>query len=33
MGVISMDGFQRRKELKKKHILEAALVLFMEFGI
>lgn len=28
-----MDGFQRRRELKKQHILEAALALFMEYGI
>ncbi|GAE24869.1 transcriptional regulator [Halalkalibacter wakoensis JCM 9140] len=28
-----MDGFQRRKEQKKRNILEAALTLFMDFGI
>ncbi len=28
-----MDGFQRRRERKKQHILEASLLLFMEFGI
>lgn len=28
-----MDGFQRRKELKKRNILEAALALFIEFGV
>ncbi len=28
-----MDGFQRRREQKKRDILEAALALFMEFGI
>ncbi|KHF38164.1 TetR/AcrR family transcriptional regulator [Halalkalibacter okhensis] len=28
-----MDGFQRRKEQKKRNILEAALTLFMEYGI
>ncbi|OLO28084.1 TetR family transcriptional regulator [Alkalihalophilus pseudofirmus] len=28
-----MDGFQRRREQKKKDILEAATVLFMEHGI
>ncbi len=28
-----MDGFQRRKEQKKNDILEAALALFMEYGI
>lgn len=28
-----MDGFQRRRELKKKGILEAALELFMEHGV
>ncbi|MBU9720901.1 MULTISPECIES: TetR/AcrR family transcriptional regulator [Bacillaceae] len=28
-----MDGFQRRRELKKKEILEAALDLFMNFGV
>lgn len=28
-----MDGFQRRKEQKKRNILEAALALFMEYGI
>ncbi|QFT89054.1 HTH-type transcriptional repressor Bm3R1 [Bacillus sp. THAF10] len=28
-----MDGFQRRKELKKQSILEAGLALFMEYGI
>lgn len=28
-----LDGFQRRRELKKSHILQAALALFMEFGI
>lgn len=28
-----MDGFQRRRELKKSHILQAALALFMEFGV
>ncbi|WP_216830755.1 TetR/AcrR family transcriptional regulator [Alkalihalobacterium elongatum] len=28
-----MDGFQRRRELKKNNILEAALALFMEYGI
>ncbi|WP_404450250.1 TetR/AcrR family transcriptional regulator [Sutcliffiella horikoshii] len=28
-----MDGFQRRREQKKQDILEAALVLFMEYGI
>ncbi|MGM0875685.1 MAG: TetR/AcrR family transcriptional regulator [Bacillota bacterium] len=28
-----MDGFQRRREQKKQDILEAALTLFMEFGI
>ncbi|GAA0429096.1 MAG: TetR/AcrR family transcriptional regulator [Bacillota bacterium] len=28
-----MDGFKRRRELKKSHILEAALSLFMDFGV
>ncbi|MFC0471095.1 TetR/AcrR family transcriptional regulator [Halalkalibacter kiskunsagensis] len=28
-----MDGFQRRKEQKKRNILEASLALFMEYGI
>ncbi|QNF29827.1 TetR/AcrR family transcriptional regulator [Metabacillus elymi] len=28
-----MDGFQRRREQKKRNILEAALTLFMEYGI
>ncbi|OIJ13926.1 TetR family transcriptional regulator [Anaerobacillus alkalilacustris] len=28
-----MDGFQRRRELKKRNILEAALALFMKHGI
>lgn len=28
-----MDGFQRRREQKKQDILEAALTLFMEYGI
>ncbi|SET02795.1 transcriptional regulator, TetR family [Oceanobacillus limi] len=28
-----MDGFQRRKEMKKTNILEAALTLFMKYGI
>ncbi|KKI90115.1 TetR family transcriptional regulator [Bacillus sp. SA1-12] len=28
-----MDGFQRRRERKKQDILEAALMLFMEYGI
>ncbi|MEJ9315183.1 TetR/AcrR family transcriptional regulator, partial [Halalkalibacterium halodurans] len=28
-----MDGFQRRKEQKKRDILEAALSLFMEYGL
>lgn len=28
-----MDGFQRRREQKKKDILEAALGLFLEYGI
>ncbi|MGG0720523.1 TetR/AcrR family transcriptional regulator [Robertmurraya massiliosenegalensis] len=28
-----MDGFEKRREQKKKNILEAALALFMEFGI
>jgi AcrR family transcriptional regulator len=28
-----MDGFQRRKEQKKRNILEAATTLFMEYGI
>ncbi|MCH1626505.1 TetR/AcrR family transcriptional regulator [Ferdinandcohnia quinoae] len=28
-----MDGFQRRREQKKINILEAALSLFMEFGV
>lgn len=28
-----MDGFQRRREQKKKNILEAALTLFMEYGV
>ncbi|WP_078552384.1 TetR/AcrR family transcriptional regulator [Bacillus alkalicellulosilyticus] len=28
-----MDGFQRRREQKKTNILEAALALFMEYGI
>lgn len=28
-----MNGFERRKEQKKKSILEAALALFMEFGV
>jgi AcrR family transcriptional regulator len=31
--VNQLDGFQRRRELKKSHILQAALALFMEFGI
>jgi len=28
-----MDGFQRRREQKKQNILEAALALFMDYGI
>ncbi|MCM3400100.1 TetR/AcrR family transcriptional regulator [Oceanobacillus profundus] len=28
-----MDGFERRRELKKKDILEAALELFMKYGV
>lgn len=28
-----MDGFQRRREQKKQNILEAALLLFMDFGV
>ncbi|WP_339230257.1 TetR/AcrR family transcriptional regulator [Oceanobacillus sp. FSL K6-2867] len=28
-----MDGFERRRELKKKDILEAALDLFMKYGV
>lgn len=28
-----MDGFQRRREKKKNNILEAALALFMEYGV
>ncbi|CDQ41184.1 MULTISPECIES: TetR/AcrR family transcriptional regulator [Virgibacillus] len=28
-----MDGFKRRRELKKSHILQAALTLFMDFGV
>ncbi|MEC1177412.1 TetR/AcrR family transcriptional regulator [Metasolibacillus meyeri] len=28
-----MNGFERRKELKKSHILEAALALFLKYGI
>lgn len=28
-----MDGFERRREKKKKDILEAALALFMKFGV
>ncbi|MBP1917471.1 AcrR family transcriptional regulator [Lederbergia galactosidilyticus] len=28
-----MDGFEKRRELKKRDILEAALALFMEYGI
>ncbi|EOR23973.1 MAG: TetR/AcrR family transcriptional regulator [Niallia nealsonii] len=28
-----MDGFEKRREQKKKSILEAALALFMEYGI
>ncbi|MBT2665610.1 TetR/AcrR family transcriptional regulator [Bacillus sp. ISL-4] len=28
-----MDGFQRRREQKKLNILEAALALFMEYGV
>ncbi|ASK61838.1 TetR family transcriptional regulator [Virgibacillus phasianinus] len=28
-----MDGFQRRRELKKLNILEAALALFMDYGV
>ena len=28
-----MDGFQRRREQKTKNILEAALALFMEYGV
>ncbi|NMH74688.1 TetR/AcrR family transcriptional regulator [Bacillus sp. RO2] len=28
-----MDGFQRRREQKKQDILEAALTLFMEYGV
>ncbi|MCG1020849.1 TetR/AcrR family transcriptional regulator [Sutcliffiella horikoshii] len=28
-----MDGFQRRREQKKQDILEAAMTLFMEYGI
>ncbi|MGG0668902.1 TetR/AcrR family transcriptional regulator [Sporosarcina koreensis] len=28
-----MDGFQRRRELKKSDIVESALSLFMEFGV
>ncbi|GAE37242.1 TetR/AcrR family transcriptional regulator [Halalkalibacter akibai] len=28
-----MNGFERRKELKKQHILKAALALFMEYGV
>jgi AcrR family transcriptional regulator len=31
--VKGMDGFQRRKELKQRNILEAALVLFMKHGV
>jgi AcrR family transcriptional regulator len=31
--VKNVDGFQRRKEQKKRHILEAALKLFLEYGI
>jgi AcrR family transcriptional regulator len=33
MEVKEMDGFQRRREQKKQDILEAALALFMEYGI
>ena len=29
----NMDGFERRRELKKKDILEAALELFMKYGV
>lgn len=29
----NMDGFERRRELKKKDILEAALDLFMKYGV
>ncbi|MFD2043303.1 TetR/AcrR family transcriptional regulator [Ornithinibacillus salinisoli] len=28
-----MDGFQRRRELKKTNILEAALALFLKYGV
>lgn len=28
-----MDGFEKRREQKKRNILEAALALFMEYGI
>lgn len=28
-----MNGFERRKKLKQKHILEAALTLFLEYGV
>jgi AcrR family transcriptional regulator len=31
--VNELDGFQRRREQKKQNILEAALTLFMEYGI
>jgi AcrR family transcriptional regulator len=31
--VKNMDGFQRRREQKKTHILEATLALIMEFGV
>jgi AcrR family transcriptional regulator len=31
--VKAMNGFERRKELKKNNILEAALQLFMEYGV
>jgi len=31
--VNEMDGFEKRREQKKKSILEAALALFMEYGI
>ncbi len=31
--VNNMDGFERRRELKKKDILEAALELFMKYGV
>jgi AcrR family transcriptional regulator len=31
--VNEMDGFQRRREQKKRNILEASLTLFMEYGV